>query len=175
MKINMPFFYKKPSLVIKREQLYLGALYNNDFGITERKILCVKRFDGVKDVLFKSPNYTIDGTSGYTVERLVQLDQFLQHLGYSERLNAKDLRKIYRQVLSSTKTLHKHCDLFGIVKVRSGRKGEYSYWPYYQKSDIMDYEDFYNLKELISFPIKPSDLEKQNDQYSFQKRLIFIP
>lgn len=175
MKINIQFFSKKLPLIIERDNLYLGQVYNNETKMPERKILCTGWFDCAEDILFDSPHYSINGKKGYTVTQLVTLGTFLKHLGYPEKLSVKDIKQIYKYILSSTKTLHRHCELFGIARVRNGYKGKNTYWPYPHRKQIMDHELFYDLEELISLPTKPSDLEKQNDSCSFQKKLFFIP
>ena len=174
MKINIPFFYKRLPLIIERDSLYLGQVYNNDSKLPERKILCTDWFEGVKDVLFESPNYSTRSKKGYTVNQLVALGAFLEQLGYPSKLRAKDIKKIYHEVLSSTKTLHKYCEIFGVVRVREGHKGKHAYWPSANRPRIIGHEEFYHLEDLISLPIKPSIQEKQNERYSFQKRLFFI-
>lgn len=175
MKINIPFFYKKLPLIIERDNLYLGQVYNNETKIPERKILCTGWFDSIEDVLFEAPHYSIDGKKGYTVKQLVELGTFLKYLGYPERLRTKDIRKIYNQVLSSTRTLHQYCKIFGVARVSQTGNRRNTYWPFAHLSSIIGHEQFYDLEELISLPTIPSDLEQQNDDYSFRKRLFFIP
>lgn len=175
MKINMQFFCKRTPIIIERDSLYLGQVYNNDTENSERKILFTIWFDGIEDVMFDSPNYCINDKIGYTVNNPVFLGSFLEELGYPSRLNNRDLRRIYSQLLSSTKAIYQNCRLFGVAKVEQGYKGNYTYLPFANIAGVIDHEIFYKLEELISLPVKPSNLEKQNEQYSFQKRLFFIP
>ena len=174
MKINLQFFNKRLPLIIERDNLYLGQVYNNDTKMPERKILCLGWIDCPEDILFVSPNYGINGKNGYTVKKMVALGAFLKHLGYPENLRVKDIKQIYKHVLSSTKVLYQHCELFGVARVSNGDKGNPAYLPNLHRPYKISPEAFYKLEELISLPTNPSGLEKQNDTASFQKRLFFI-
>jgi len=175
MKINKPFFLRKLPLTVERDNLYLGEVYNNNTEFSERKILCTSLVDCVEDVLFEAPHYSLTEKEGYTVKKTVTLGLLLKYLGYPEKLNARDIRRIYNQILSSTEILHKYYKIFGVVRVREGYMRKYAYWPSLNCSSALGYEDFCKLESLISLPTVPSELEREDERYSFQKRLFFIP
>lgn len=153
----------------------MGKVYNTKTLKAERMILCEKHDDKVEDMLFSSPHYSIDTHETYTVTSLIPLSIFLRRLNYLKKLSEFDIKRIYYQVLFSTKTLHENCGLFGVKKCERGYKGYFVFlkdkWNCYTE---LTYEDFKLFEQLLQLPINPSIKEQIHGRKPFVKKMFFI-
>lgn len=70
-------------------------------------------------------------TSMYIVENIIKMDQLLKYLNYKEFLSHHEIKKIYRQLVLSSKWLEQNRSLFGKVEIMpdvyiDSNKGEFS-------------------------------------------------
>lgn len=160
--------------IFKRNNIYVGKVMNQQLD-AQRKILC-RNVESctMEDLLFDSPNYTVNQEEKMFISDLVNISKFLSFLGYQEELDVWDIKKIYYQLLLSPTTLHKYHDFFGAKKCDRGYKGNYVYLENLICRGYESFENFSLLESSIELPIKPSKLEKNENAKSFQKKIFFI-
>lgn len=172
MAINLTSLNQK---AFKRNNLFLGKVMD-PYLSGQRKILFEMREDKkVEDVLYNSPNYQVGESEDYfKVMDEVSLSDFLYYLGYPSELNTTDIKRLYYQVLSSTRTLYKHHEFFGAKKCERGYKCAYVYLKDPNGHGYVPFDSFASLESSILLPTKPSMQEIARSEKTFQKKMFFV-
>lgn len=152
---------------LKRENIYAGAIVSRGAAAvyTERKILFAKQpavsknanYEYTEDLLYESPSYEITQNINklnfgeYAIYDVVKLGALLEHLGFNEILNERDIAKIYRLCLNPNSILFKQ---------------NYEHLP-------INFDEYALLEKLSSLSKKPSiyEVEKYKKTDSFKKKV----
>lgn len=175
MYINKEFF--------KRNNLYVGAVFNKDSQMFERKIFCQKINDHkYEDILYDAPQYEMlksgeQSNQKYAIDNLIKLEEYLFWLGVigiNKKMSAAEFKKVYYSALKDLNKLYKHAGLFEVRRVERGYKCLYAYVRDDSRPRPLSYKSFKDLEQVLELPTKPTYEEIQNSDKTFKKKMFLI-